>query len=96
MIQCLMSSALALDHGICARRYRKAIPIAKAREGRLAAIAWLTSAVWVIGILLGIATVLEEFFRGDLSPASSRYISQVNYWIQVAIIGLCGVAMLAK
>lgn len=89
----MISLALTIEHQICARRYRKGNPVSKAREGRLVAIAWLTTAGWVVGFALGLAVVLDEFFRGDISSSSLRRISPVDFAIQAAEVGLCGAAM---
>lgn len=89
----MVSLAFTIEHELCARRCRKGNPVRKAREGRLAAIAWLTTAVWVAGFALGVAVVLNEFFRGDISSSSLGRISPVNFAIQAAEVGLCGAAM---
>lgn len=88
-----MSLALTIEHELCARRYRKGNAIGKPREGRLAAIAWLTTVVWLVGFALGVATILKQFFRGDLSSSSLRRISSVDFETQATEVGLCGAAM---
>lgn len=88
-----MSLGLTIEHQLCARRYRKGSPVGKDREGRLAAIAWLTTAVWVVGFALGVAVILNEFFHGDISSSSLWRISPIDFAIQAAELALCGAAM---